>query len=88
MAKDFLIGVGIGLVGQTAFRSAIGGSIRCIDHLGKEIKDLQASAKRIQAVRALAPQTRSRPPRGRPASRGASCGASRGTPAQVDDTLA
>ena len=47
MAKDLFLGV----VGAAAFQAAIGGSIRRIDQLGKEISDLQASAKRIQAVR-------------------------------------
>ena len=56
MAKDFLIGVGIGLVGGAAFKSAVGGSIRRIDALGREISDLQARAKRVQAIRALKPQ--------------------------------
>ena len=56
MAKDFLIGVGLNLVGQAAFKSAIGGSVRRIDQLGKGIQGLQASANRIRAVRALAPE--------------------------------
>ena len=56
MAKDFLIGVGLSLVGQAAFKSAIGGSVRRIDQLGKGIQGLQASANRIRAVRALAPE--------------------------------
>lgn len=38
MAKDFLVGVGIGLVGGAAFKAAVGGSIRRIDNLGKKIE--------------------------------------------------
>ena len=54
--KDFLVGVGIGLVGGSTFAGAVGGSIRRIDHLGKEIDRLQASAARARAIRRLAPE--------------------------------
>ena len=56
MAKDLFLGVGIGVVGAAAFKAAVGGSIRRIDQLGGEISNLQARARRIQAVRDLAPQ--------------------------------
>ena len=53
MPRDFLIGAGIVLAGRTAFEAAVGGSIRQIDSLGKEIEQLNARAKRIRAVQAL-----------------------------------
>ena len=54
--KDFLVGVGIGLLGQTTFAAGVGASIRRIDQLGKEIDHLQTSAARARAFRTLAPE--------------------------------
>lgn len=53
MPKDFFISAGIMLAGRTAFAAAVGGSVRQIDSLGKEVEQLNARAKRIRAVQAL-----------------------------------